>query len=478
MSDEFAALDATGQAELVRRGDVSPRELVQAAIDRIDTLDPTLNAVISDRFDAALGEADAAVHDGPFRGVPFLIKDLACPMAGEPAYDGMQAAKDARYVASEDSHLVRRYREAGFVIVGRTNTPELGLTATTEPTAFGATRNPWNPLHTAGGSSGGSAAAVAAGFVPAAHASDGGGSIRIPASCCGLVGLKPSRGRVSIGPALGELNRFLSVQFAVTRSVRDCAALLDVAAGMEPGDPMTAPPPVRAYAEEVGASLRPLRVGVRTTRPGTGDAADDDCVAAVRATATALEQLGHHVEDASPAALDDPARFETFLAIWTANAAFGVDGWSKKLGRKLGADDMEPVTWFLVERGRKVSAVEFMDAVNVMQAVCRKIMSWWDDFDLLLTPTLGEPPPELGVLADSENPLAGFARTGPWTAFTPFVNQTGQPAMSVPVHVNEAGLPIGVQLVGAYGREDLLLRIAAQLEEALPWQQRRPAVHA
>jgi amidase len=221
-----------------------------------------------------------------------------------------------------------------------------------------------------------------------------------------------------------------------------------------------------------------LRIGVRTTRPGSGEQADDDCVAAVHATARALESLGHHVEEAAPAALDDPARFDTFLAIWSSNAAFGVHGWGQKLGRELGPDDVEPVTWFLVERGRKVSAVDFMDAVNVMQVVCRKIVAWWDDFDLLLTPTLGEPPPELGVLADTENPLAGFARTGPWTAFTPWVNQTGQPAISLPVHVNGDGLPVGVQLVGAFAREDLLLRVAAQLEEALPWSQRRPAVHA
>jgi amidase len=478
MGDDFADLDATGQAELVRNGDASPRELVEAAIARVEALDPTLNSVITERFDAALGEADAGARDGPFRGVPFVLKDLACPMAGEPSYDGMRAAKDAGLVATVDSNLTRRYRDAGFVVIGHTNTPELGLTATTEPEAFGATRNPWAPAHTAGGSSGGSAAAVAAGLVPVAHASDGGGSIRIPASCCGLVGLKTSRGRVSIGPSYGELNRFLSVQFAVTRSVRDAAALLDVAAGAEPGDPVVAPPPLRPYAQEPGESLRPLRIGVRTTRPGTQEHAHEDCVAAVDAAARALEQLGHHVEEGSPEALDDPTRMESFGAIWSANAAFAVDRWGKVLGRELGEDDLEPITWFLVSHGRDVTAVEFMTAVDVMQSITRRIARWWDDFDLLVTPTLGEPPPPLGVLADRDDPMAGFARVGPFTAFTPFANQTGQPALSLPLHQNEEQLPIGVHVVAAYGREDLLLRVASQLEDALPWRDRRPTIHA
>ncbi|MCU1428845.1 MAG: nylA, partial [Actinomycetia bacterium] len=397
--DPLAALDATAQAALVRSGEVSPRELVDAAIARVERLNPTLNAVITERFDAARVEADAGARDGPFRGVPFLIKDLACTMAGEPSYDGMRAAKDAHVVANADSHLVRRYRDAGFVVIGRTNTPELGLTATTEPVSFGATRNPWDITRTPGGSSGGSAAAVAAGLTPVAHASDGGGSIRIPASACGLVGLKTSRGRVSLGPALGELNRFLSVQFAVTRTVRDAAALLDVAAGEEPGDPLVAPPPLRPYADEVGAPQAPLRVGVMTTAPGTGESVHPDCIAAANYAAHTLIELGHHIEVSAPEGFDDPSRFETFLAVWSANAAFALDRWGKTLGRDLGEADVEPITWFLAERGRTVSAVGFMNALNDMQVVCRRIASWWQNFDLLVTPTLGTPPPELGVLA-------------------------------------------------------------------------------
>jgi amidase len=476
-NDELAHLDATAQADLVARGDVTPRELVDAAITRIEKLNPDLNAVITERFDAARAEADAGASNGPFRGVPFLVKDLACAMAGEPAYDGMRVAKEAGHRATEDSHLVRRYRDAGFVIVGRTNTPELGLTATTEPVSFGPTRNPWGTNRSPAGSSGGSAAAVAAGLVPVAHASDGGGSIRLPASACGLVGLKTSRGRVSIGPALGELNRFLSVQFAVTRSVRDCAAMLDVAAGAEPGDPVVAPLPVRPYRDEVGAPVERLRVGVMTNRPGTDEAAHPDCVAAVDATARTLESLGHHVEIAAPD-FADPARMQTFLAIWSSNAAFALDRWGALLGRELGEADVEPVTWFLADHGRRVTGVEFMTAVNEMQRVCREIAQWWDDYDLLLTPTLGEPPVELGVLADAEEPLRGYARTGLVAAFTPFANQTGQPAISLPLYENAGGLPIGVQLAAQYAREDVLLRVAAQLEAALPWNGRVPPVHA
>lgn len=475
--DDLAALDATAQAELVRRGDVSPRELVDAAITRVEKLNPALNAVITERFDAARAETSAAVPDGPFRGVPFLLKDLACTMAGEPSLDGMRAAKNAHYVAKDDSFLVQRYRAAGFVVLGRTNTPELGLTATTEPVSFGPSHNPWDTNRTPGGSSGGSAAAVAAGLVPAAHASDGGGSIRIPASCCGLVGLKTSRGRVSLGPALGELNRFLSVQFAVTRSVRDAAALLDVAAGEEPGDPVVAPPPLRPYAGEVGAPVAPLRIGVLTNRPGTDEPAHPDCVAGAESAARTLERLGHHVEVAAPD-FGDPARFETFLAIWCLNAAFALDRWGTLLGRELTEDDVEPYTWLLADRGRRVSGLDFMNALNEMQRVSRDIARWWEEFDLLLTPTLLEPPPPLGILADAEDPMKGYARTGLFASFTPFANQTGQPAISLPLHWTADGIPVGVQFVAKYAREDLLLRVAAQLETAQPWHGKRPPVHA
>jgi amidase len=259
--------------------------------------------------------------------------------------------------------------------------------------------------------------------------------------------------------------------------VRDAAALLDVAAGQEPGDPVVAPPPLHPYANEVGAPVPALRVGLLTNRPGTDEAAHPDCVAAVDAAARLLESLGHRVEPSAPD-FADPARFKTFLAIWCVNAAFALDRWGATLGRELGGADVEPYTWLLAERGRTVTGVELMNALNDMQRVCRTIAAWWDDFDLLVTPTLLEPPPELGVLANEQDPMQGYARTGLFASFTPFANQTGQPAISLPLHWNANNLPVGVQLVAKYGREDLLLRVAAQLEEAAPWSGRRPAVHA
>ncbi len=475
----LAALDATAQAELVRTGAASPAELVDDAISRIEKLNPELNAVVFERFDRARAEVAGGLPDGPLRGVPFLLKDLACPMAGERISDGMQAAKDAAFVSDVDSFLVRRYRAAGLVVLGRANSPEFGLVPTTEPAAFGPTRNPWDPSRTAGGSSGGSAAAVAAGLVPVAHASDGGGSIRIPASCCGLVGLKTSRGRVSLGPGAGELSRFLSVQFAVTRTVRDAALMLDIAAGPEPGDPVVAPAPAAPYAKLVQHDPPPLRVGVMTAFPGGTGRATDECVAATELAAAALAARGHHVEVAHPTALDSDARFEHFGVVWMVNAAFALAGWSGLLGRELGEPDVEPLTWALASRGQAVSATDFLAAVNGMQQWSRAVMQWWaGGFDVLLTPTVGEQPPKLGEFHDADNPFRGYARAGSFTPFTPFANQTGQPAISVPLAESSDGLPLGVQLVADYGREDLLLQCARQLDDMHPWADRSPGVHA
>jgi len=476
---DLAALDATAQAALVRSGDATPGELVDAAIARIEKLDPELNAVVHERFDRAREEVRRWEPAGPLAGVPFLLKDLACPMAGEPMSDGMRAAKDARFTPASDSFLVRRFRAAGLVVLGRTNSPELGLLPTTEPRAFGPTRNPWNPARTPGGSSGGAAAAVAAGLVPAAHASDGGGSIRIPASCCGLVGLKTSRGRVSLGPAAGELSRFLSVQFAVTRSVRDAALLLDIAAGEEPGDPVVAPVAAGSYSELARVAPAPLRIGLMTEPPGRATTVHADCVRAAEDVAHALEQLGHDVDIAHPDALDAEARLQHFGVIWAVNAAFALRSWSTLLARDITHDDVEPLTWALAERGREVSAPELLEAVQGMQAWSRDVARWWHEgHDLLLTPTVGEPPPELGSFFDPENVWHGFVRAGTFTPFTPFANQTGQPAISLPGRLADDGMPIGVQLVAAYGREDLLLQVATQLEGARPWAHLRPRLHA
>jgi amidase len=462
--------DALAQAERVRTGEVSPLELVDDAIARIEKLDPQINAVIHRRFEKAREEAKGPLPDGPFRGVPLLIKDLYADSAGDPQHDGMKALKDAGWTATADTWLVARYRKAGFVIVGRTNTPELGLVPTTEPVAYGATHNPWDLTRTPGGSSGGSAAAVAARMVAVAHASDGGGSIRIPASMCGLVGLKPSRGRMSLGPYGDESG--LSVQHAVTTTVRDTAAMLDATHGPGPGDMTVAPPPARRYVEEVGADPGKLRIGFLAAR------ADDDCLTAVRNTAKQLEALGHHVEEAHPAALDDNAAAGRFFARWCTNARLALARQGEKLGRQLTEEDVEPATWFMASLAANFSALDLAQAIAASARYTRDLASWWaDGWDVLLTPTLGGPPPKLGALDfDPADPAGSQRPIAELVPFTTHFNVSGQPAISVPLHENADRLPIGVQLVAAYGREDLLLRVASKLEAAHPWADRRPSV--
>jgi len=480
MADDLALLDATAQAELVRRRAVSPRELVDAAIARIEKTNPKLNAVITPLFEKARAAASAGLPDGPFRGVPFVLKDLFCHSAGDPYHAGMRLLRELRWVEPADTHLAARFRAAGFVFVGRTNVPELGPVPTTEPIAYGPTRNPWDPSRSPGGSSGGSAAAVAAGMVPAAHANDGGGSIRIPASECGLVGLKPSRGRVSLGPDVGESWAGMAIEHAVTRSVRDTAAILDAVAGYMPGDPYTAPPPLRPFRDEVGAPAGSLRVGLLLAAPGGQVQVHPECAAAARDAGRLLESLGHRVEDSHPAALDDPESAlapVTIIGAWTAR---DLAYWSARTGKTIGPGDVEPMIWGIAEMGRAVTGVEYIQAVEKLHAYSRGVIGWWSEgFDLLLTPTLPEPPPKLGEFdATPTDPLRGFARGGAFVAFTLPFNVTGQPAISLPLHWSRDGLPIGVQLVAAYGREDVLIRVAAQLEAARPWKDRRPPLHA
>jgi amidase len=479
VTDELTTLDATAQADLVRRGDVAPIELVDAAIARIECLNPQLNAVITTRFERARAEAKADLPTGPLRGVPFLLKDLGAQSAGDPSHGGMRALRDAGWIAPRDTFLAAKFRAAGLVFLGKTNTPELGLLPTTEPESYGPTRNPWDPSRSPGGSSGGAAAAVASGMVPIAHATDGGGSIRIPASQCGLVGLKVSRGRVSFGPDASERWGGFSVENTVSRSVRDTATMLDAIRGEMPGDAYTAPPPVRPYREEVGAEPGPLRIGLLTSAPN-GMAVHRDCVIAAERAAKLLGSLGHVVEPSFPAALADPELVRATVAIIAAATAAALDAWSEKLGRPLGEGDVEPLTWAVAELGRRQTATDFLRARQCAHSCARRIAAWWaDGFDLLLTPTEAEPPPPLGSFKpEPGNPLAGFVRAAPFSTFTSAFNVTGQPAISLPLHWNEAGLPIGVQLVAAYGREDLLLRVAAQLEQAQPWTHRLPAVHA
>jgi amidase len=475
MSDEFAHLDATAQAELVRSGEVEPLELVEAAIARIERLNPTLNAVIHPLFDKARQTASGGLPEGPFRGVPFLVKDAVCHTAGDPYHCGMRFLKERGWVAPSDTELARRFRAAGFVFVGKTNTPELAMSATTEPLAYGATRNPWDVARSPGGSSGGSAAAVAAGLAPVGHANDMGGSIRIPASFCGLVGLKPTRARGTLAPDFGEYWGPLTHEHVVTRSVRDCAGVLDAIAGAAVGDPYTAPPPRRPFAQEVGAEPGTLRIGYLTE---TGFAKVDPAgVEAVERTAQQLVDLGHRVDRAEIPALD---RLETGPWIG-AGLARDLDRWSERTGDSIGPDDVEPLNWALAEEGRGMCAVEYVASAEAAHAWSRELQAWWHGSqasDVLITPTCAGLPPRIGHLAPDVPVDELLRRLGRVTGFTMAFDVTGQPAISLPLHQSTDGMPVGVQLVGAYGREDVLLRLAAQLEQACPWSARRPAVHA
>jgi amidase len=472
---EFAMLDATALAALVRDKQVSPLELVDASIARIEQLNPQLNAVIHTAFvEARARAASEALPVGPFRGVPTLMKDISGYQANQPHHAGSRLLKAANYVHPVNSYFVDRLLGAGLIPLGRTNVPEFAQVATTEPEAYGATHNPWNSAYSPGGSSGGSAAAVAAGFVPVAHGSDGGGSLRGPASMCGLVGLKPTRGRCSFGPAAGDGWSGLACEFMLTRSVRDAAALLDVLAGAMPGDPYTAPPPARPFALELGASCAPLRVGV--LRETLNDIPlHPECLAAVDRMARVIDGLGHHVEQAHPRALEEPESNGLFTAIAVANLASALSRWGEKLGKQVTADDVEPLTWMIAEYGHKMPATQLLGIFERVHALSRRLASWFSEFDLLLTPTTAAPPPTLGTLTSTpEEPLRAALRSRPYSVFLYPWNLSGQPALSLPGHMTASGLPIGVQLVAASAREDLLFRIAAQIEIAAPWSHLRP----
>jgi amidase len=472
-------IDATAQAELVRNGDASALELVDDAIARVEKLNPELNAVIHPRFEQARAEAAGALPDGPFRGVPLVVKDLLAGIAGDPHHEGMKFLRDAGYRADHTDALAQRYLDAGFVCIGRTNTPELGIVPTTEPEAYGPTRNPWDTTRTTGGSSGGSAAAVASGMVAVGHANDGGGSIRIPASCCGLVGLKPSRGRTSLMPDYSVVDDLLIAELCVTRTVRDTAGVLDVLHGGAVGDSVRAPAPIRPYRDEVGAAPGQLRIGLLVHNPLETGEIHADCVTATRETARLLESLGHTVDETFPVALGDPTLVDAFTTLWAATLVYNLRYWERKVGRDITADDVEPLTWTLAEMGRVITAPDYVEAQHAALELGRNVEEWFaSGYDLLLTPTLGEPPVELGTFSTPDEPLLGFIRAATFVPYTPLANMTGEPAISLPLHWNDDGLPIGVQLMAAYGREDLLLRVAAQLEAARPWSDRRPVVHA
>jgi amidase len=413
--------------------------------------------------------------DGPFRGVPFLLKDLGLRSAGDPMHSGATFLKDIDFTPTVDDTLTTRFRAAGLVIVGRTNTPEFGTVITTEPVAHGPTRNPWDPEYSSGGSSGGSAAAVASLMVPAAHASDGGGSIRIPSSECGLVGLKPTRARTPMGPDLAEHWSGATAHGVVTRSVRDTAAILDAIEGPATGDPYVAPAPTRPFAEEVGADPGILRIGLLDHPLQPGVAAHPDTAAAVTAAGLLLENLGHRVEPAHPEAMADPGFTRPFLTVLAVSTASDLGEWEATIGRPITPDDIEPTNWMFAEMGRRTDARTYLDAVRWQHRWTRRMAEWWEgDHDILCCPTLNGPPPPLGWLTD---PDQGLDRVTEMLQYTAQFNVTGQPAISLPLAWNEAGLPIGVQFVAAFGREDLLIRLASELEAAVGWTERMPPIH-
>ncbi|MBP1716754.1 MAG: Amidase [Deltaproteobacteria bacterium] len=472
---EFERYDGTGLAELVRKGQVQPIELVEAAIQRIERWNPRINAVVTPIFEQARATAKGPLSDGPFTGVPFLLKDLGAGGTLGGVRMTMGTAFMRRFVPDHDSELVMRLKRSGLVILGKTNTPELGILPTTEPRHLGACRNPWNLNRTTGGSSGGSAAAVAAGFVPMAHANDGGGSIRIPASCCGLFGLKPTRARTPLGPDYGDLFTGLIQDHAVTRSVRDCAALLDATAGPDVGDPYWAPPPERPFLLEVGQSPGKLRIAY-TTKAAGEVSIHADCEKAIQEAARLCVSLGHEVEEAAP---DLPGQMiaQSFNVLWSAGCAFVIDGLSFVTGQTPNPDEFEPLTWALYSLGKKQEASAYLLALTLLQRFSREVGRFFRRYDILLTPTLSEPPLPLGSFdSPPDNPLQGLRTAEKFLPFTPLSNITGQPAMSVPLYWNAEGLPIGVHFAGRFGDEATLFRLAAQLEEACPWNKKFPSL--
>jgi len=469
---EYAQYDAVGLAELVARKQVTPLELADEAIARIEKHNPTLNAVIRPLFDYGR-ELAAAPGDGPFRGVPFLLKDIAGNLAGVPTQFGSRFLVDLP--AAQDDTLVGRYKQAGLVPLGKTNVPEFGLLPTTESRLYGPARNPWNPRHSTGGSSGGSAAAVAAGIVPAAHANDGGGSIRIPASCCGLVGLKPSRARNPVGPVLGDMLSGFIADHVVSRTVRDTAALLDCTAGAEPGDPYMVAPPARPFAEEARMPPGRLRIAFATRPPG-GPALHAECVAAVESAARLCEELGHVVEEAAPP-LDQQTISQSFLTIWCGGLAMQIEALGMLAGREIKPELFEGLTWTLYEQGRQVPASQYLLSVAMMQMAGRAIGQFHERYDCWLVPTLGAPPIANGTIdVEQRDFLTAFAPIIDYVPFTPMQNATGQPAISLPLHWTADGLPVGVMFSAKLGNEATLLRLATQLEEARPWKARRPPI--
>lgn len=489
---EYSQHDGLGLAELVRKKEVSPAELVEAAIERIEKFNPALNAVIFKMYEAARESAKKPLGDGPFTGVPMLLKDLISTVEGVPTSNGNKLWKNIP--ASQDSELVRRWKKSGALILGKTNTPEFGLTPYTEPLAFGPAHNPWDTSRITGGSSGGSAAAVAARMVPFASGGDGGGSIRIPASACGIFGLKPTRGRTPTGPVIGEAWHGFAIEHILTRSVRDSAAMLDATQGPDIGAPYYAPPLARPFLDEVSARPGKLRIAA-SAAPLLGKNIHADVLKAFAETVALLKDLGHEVIEAAPQ-MDGEAFSLAFVTILAAELRADIEEAARAAGKKVSVKDFDPASFGLGMLGKALSAEEYAAAARYLQTSARQVSRFCEDYDLLLTPTLSQPPVKVGALqpADSEKTLISLigsfdgggllkmlgiikplaAQTFEFMPWTPVFNVTGQPAMSVPLHWNAENLPIGMHFVGKFGDEATLLRLAGQLEQAKPWAQKAP----
>jgi amidase len=469
---EYSNFDGLGLAELVKKKKVKPAELVEAAIERIERHNARLNAVVFKAYDEARAKASAKLS-GAFAGVPMLLKDILGDKKGWPTRRGSRFVPAAP--SAFDATLVSRFEAAGLIPLGKTNVPEFGLLPFTEPKFYGPARNPWSFAHSTGGSSGGSAAAVAAGIVPVAHANDGGGSTRIPASCCGLVGLKPTRGRNPLGPMFGDLRGGLIAEHVVSRSVRDTAAALDATAGPEIGDPYAAPPPPSSYLAAIKRNLKKLRIAF-TTKRLNGEAFDPECKAATTAAANLCEKLGHHVEEGMPQVSGDIGA--NFSPIWSSGLTMIIDFIANAAGKTPTREEFEGLTWSFYQFGKTITAAQYQLCWANLQRLSRQIAAWQQPYDAWITPVLATPPMKIGTLNFEETDLMKvWVPIANYVPFTALQNITGQPAISLPLACSKSGLPIGVQFVGRFGEEHLLLQLAAQIEAAEPWNKTRPPVY-
>lgn len=472
---EYARFDGLGLARLVKKGEVQPAELCAVAMEAISTVNPQINAVVSTVPEAAEKQRRAGVS-GPFAGVPFLLKEYPPHAADIQVRLGSRLTKEGVFARS-DSSLMTRFRRAGLVTIGTAATPEFAVDGTTESWLYGPTRNPWDLLRTPGGSSGGSAAAVSAGIVPMAHGNDSGGSIRFPAACCGLVGLKPTRGRVPSGPHAGEPLFGLATEFALTKTLRDAAALLDAVAGPDIGSYAWAERPGNPYIDDMSMPVKPLRIAF-TAHPSNGAPVDEDIIKVLRGTVRDLERLGHHVVEDSPE-IDEERHFLMKIRFWTTVMRKEINDLARALGKWPSEENLEPVVYSAYDYGRRVSVNDLLEAIEIQNAISRKAGRFFSKYDVLITPAAAQLPLKLGELTTGEklDVRTWFRRSNRITGFQGLVNTTGQPALSLPLGWSRDGLPIGIQLTGRFADETTLFRLARQLEQCRPWKNKYPPTH-